>query len=116
MLALLVDPRPEGFEALVDPEAFGAPFGPRGVHRAEPSYRPDRYWRGPAWPQLAYLVMIAAERAGHRGTTGLLARRLVDGVLRSQFAEYWHPETGRGFGARPQTWSGLALPAAARLR
>ncbi|MDH4278748.1 MAG: hypothetical protein OEW83_11780, partial [Acidimicrobiia bacterium] len=37
MLALLVDPRPEMFDQLVDPEAFGAPFGPRGVHRAEAS-------------------------------------------------------------------------------
>jgi hypothetical protein len=115
MAALLVDPRPEGFRALVAPGAFGAPYGPRGVHRDEACYRPDVYWRGPAWPQLGYLVMVAAERAGHRGTTQLLARRLVDGAVRSGLAEYWNPETGEGLGARPQTWAGLALPAAGRL-
>ncbi len=114
MVALLVDPRDDGFDALIDPAAFGARFGPRGVHRAEPSYQPGVYWRGPAWPQLSYLLMIAAERAGH-GATETLARGLVDGAGRSGLAEYWHPETGAGLGAMPQSWAGLALPALARL-
>ncbi|MDH3301190.1 MAG: hypothetical protein OES24_11850, partial [Acidimicrobiia bacterium] len=62
MLALLVDPRPDMFDQLVEPEAFGAPFGPRGVHRAEATYEPDQYWRGPAWPQLTYVLWRAAQK------------------------------------------------------
>lgn len=116
MTALLVDPRPEGFDALIDPDAFGAPFGPRGMHRAESSYDPDCYWRGPAWPQLTYLVMLAAERAGRGATTAILAEALVAGATTSGFSEHWNPETGVGGGARPQTWAGLALAAADRLR
>jgi hypothetical protein len=112
LTALLVDPRPEAFDQLVDPEGFGAPFGPRGVHRAEPTYEPDVYWRGAAWPQLTYLLMVAAARADRPGTAHLLARWLVDGADRSGLAEYWNPETGSGLGAIPQTWAGLALPAA----
>ncbi len=115
LLATLVDPRPEAFDQLVDPGAFGARFGPRGTHRQEPTYRPDVYWRGPAWPQLSYLMMVAAERAGLDGTARSVARRLVDGAASSGFAEYWDPETGRGLGAVPQTWAGLALPATGRL-
>ena len=114
LTALLVDPRPEAFEQLIEPEAFGAPYGPRGVHRTEPSYRPDVYWRGSAWPQLTYLLMVAAERAGRSGAARLVARWLVDGATRSGLSEHWHPETGEGLGARPQSWSGLALPAARR--
>lgn len=114
MLALLVDPRDGGFDALIDPGAYGAPFGPRGVHRAEPTYEPDVYWRGPAWPQLSYLLLVAADRAGH-DVTEILARLLVDGAGRSDLAEYWHPETGSGLGAKPQCWAGLALPALDRL-
>lgn len=112
LLALLVDPRDEAFDQLVDPEGFGAPFGPRGVHRAEPTYEPDAYWRGSAWPQLTYLLMLAAERAGRTGTARLLAGWLVGGAERSGLAEHWNPESGEGLGARPQTWAGLALPAA----
>lgn len=109
LLPLIVDPRPEAFDQLVDPAAFGAPFGPRGAHRDEPAYRPDRYWRGSAWPQLTYLLALAAERAGRQDIAAELARCLVRGAERSGVAEYWHPETGEGYGARPQTWTTLAL-------
>ncbi len=114
MLALLIDPRAEGFEALVDPAAYGAPFGPRGVHVDEPSYERDVYWRGPCWPQLAYLLMVAAERAEH-DEADTLAKWLVAGAEQSGLAEYWDPETGAGLGAKPQTWAGLAILAMDRI-
>jgi hypothetical protein len=111
MLALLVDPRAEQFAELVDPAGFGAPLGPRGVDRREPSYRPDRYWRGSTWPHLVYLLVQAADRFAETAPPGLAAQlsaQLVEGAQRSGWAEYWHPDTGEGFGARPQTWAALA--------
>ncbi|MEM9564384.1 MAG: hypothetical protein AAGA93_17310 [Actinomycetota bacterium] len=115
LAALLVDPRHDGFDQLLDPGAFAAPFGPRGVRRAEATYRPDVYWRGSAWPQLTYVLMLAAERAGRPDAAAVVARWLVDGATRSGLAEHWNPETGAGLGARPQTWAGLAVPALRRL-
>lgn len=115
MLALLVDPRVGAFDSIVSDDAFGAPFGPGGVHVAEASYDPDCYWRGPAWPQLSYLIMIAAERAGEDQIMESVANSLVAGAVRSQLAEYWNPETGAGLGATPQTWSGLAICAIDRM-
>ena len=112
LLALLVDPRPAGFDQLADRAAFGAECGPRGVHRAEPTFEPDVYWRGPAWPQLSYLLWQAALAAGRTADASRLALALVAGAVGSGWAEYWHPESGAGLGARPQTWAGLALPAA----
>ncbi len=114
MLALLVDPRPSMFEQLVDPTAFGAPYGPRGVHCDEPTYDPDRYWRGPAWPQLSYLLWRAAGQAVEGGqvapdVANRLADSLIKGAGRSGLAEYWNPDTGQGRGAAPQTWAGLAI-------
>jgi glycogen debranching enzyme len=93
---------------LTDPAFFGAPFGPRFTPCDQPAYRPDAYWRGPAWPQLNYLLVLAAR---HRGMTAL-ADEVSDStkraVLRSGFAEYWNPETGDGLGATPQTWAAVA--------
>ncbi len=109
MLPLLVDPRASAFDALVAPDGFGAPFGPRGANASEPSYDPDRYWRGPSWPQLSYLMMIAAERAGEDTIAASVARSLVAGAETSGLAEFWNPETGTGRGAIPQTWAGLAV-------
>ncbi|MEM7275009.1 MAG: hypothetical protein AAF547_18145 [Actinomycetota bacterium] len=116
MLALLVDPRPDGFAMLTATDRFGAPFGPRGADRSTPTYDPDRYWRGPAWPQLSYLLMVAAARAGLDDEADRLAAALVAGATTSGFAEYWNPESGKGLGARPQSWAGVAVLAERRLR
>lgn len=114
MLALLIDPKAAVFDELVDSAAFGAPCGPRGVHRAEPTYDPDQYWRGPAWPQMTYLLWRAARRAAIDGIIAssiadALGSCLVRGARRSGLAEYWNPETGEGRGAAPQCWAGLAI-------
>lgn len=92
----------------VDDGAYGGACGPAGVHRDEPVYAPDTYWRGPAWPQLTYLLWVGAGRAGcaaERAALSAMARR---GAVRSGFAEHWHPDTGAPGGAAPQSWAALA--------
>ncbi len=94
--------------ALVDPESYGGPFGPAGVHRAEPTYEPNTYWRGPAWPQLSYLLWVAAKRRD-ADCASTLASALHHGASTSGLAEYWNIDTGAGLGARPQSWAGLGV-------
>lgn len=112
LLAALVDPEPSHVQAaldsLVDDSAHGARYGPTGVHRAEEHYRPDIYWRGPAWPQLSYLMWLAAVRHGDESAAASVAASLIGGAVRSGFAEYWHPDTGAAGGALPQSWAALA--------
>ncbi len=108
LLPLLVAPRAEAFEQLLDPRSFAAPCGPRGVHVAEPTYEPTRYWRGPAWPQLTYLLWLAAASGREPRLCAGLVRSMVAGASRSGFAEYWEPETGAPLGAVPQSWTALS--------
>jgi len=100
LLPLLVLDQPDALAQLSDPEAFAAPYGPRGVHRAELCFEPRRYWRGPVWPQLAYLLW----RAGAD-----VAATSVRGASTSGIAEYWDADDGTGLGAIPQSWTGLAI-------
>jgi hypothetical protein len=100
LLPVLVIDQPGAIEQITDAASFGAPFGPRGVHREEPSFDARRYWRGPVWPQLAYLLW----RAGAEG-----AETSVRGASVSGLAEYWDADDGTGLGAIPQSWSGLAV-------
>lgn len=93
---------------LTDPARFGALYGPRFVPKAEPTYNPMQYWRGPAWPQLNYLAACAARRCGDDPLATEIGRLTKRACLRAGFAEYWNPETGRGLGARPQSWSAVA--------
>ena len=74
---------------------------------SQPTYKPDEYWRGPAWPQLNYLDVLAAQHCGLIGLAAELATTAKRGVLRAGFSEYWNPETGRGLGAKPQTWAAV---------
>lgn len=102
LLPALVSPRRRSaaFDQLEDDAAFGGRFGPPCVHRGEPSFDPRSYWRGPVWPQLTYLLAVAGAP---------VADRLVAGAVTSGLAEYWHPDTGEGLGAAPQSWTGLAV-------
>jgi glycogen debranching enzyme len=95
------------------PHRFGAPFGPANVARSHPAYDPQMYWRGPAWPQLNYLLWLALRRWQRLDDAAALAQRTRQGAWRSGWAEYWDPETGAGLGAVPQSWAGLvvAMPA-----
>jgi hypothetical protein len=93
---------------LIDADRFGARYGPRFVRTTEPTYQPSQYWRGGTWPQLNYLAWLAATRCGESELASAVAATTKASCVRAGFAEYWHPETGRGLGARPQTWAAVA--------
>jgi len=95
-------------DSLLDPSAHGARFGPTGVHRAERCFDPGTYWRGPAWPQLSYLMWVAARRAGRHDVERDLGRSLIQAARINGLAEYWNPDTAAGGGAAPQSWTALA--------
>jgi hypothetical protein len=110
LLAILVaieDDPVRGLGQVADPEAFGGRYGVRGVHVDDPAYAPTMYWRGPSWPQLAYLLWSRPLR--DPGTDRYLIESTVAGARASGLAEYWDPEDGTGLGAIPQSWTGLAL-------
>ena len=96
-----------GFAQIVSVAGFGGSCGPAHGHRDEPEYRPDLYWRGGAWPQLSYLIWLAARRHGHDAVAAEVRDATLRGAWRSGLAEYWHPDTGAGLGAVPQSWTGL---------
>jgi len=100
LLPLLVVERPEALAAITDPDAHGGAFGPSGVHRAEPAFDRRRYWRGPVWPQLAYLLWLAGAP---------VAETTVRGASTSGLSEFWDPDDGTGLGASPQSWTCLAV-------
>ena len=98
----------EAVARLADSASFAAPHGPRGVSAAEACYRSDAYWRGPVWPQLAYLSVLAATRVGSSVVAPSVSTTTRSGAVASGWAEYWDPETGAGLGAVPQSWTGVA--------
>jgi hypothetical protein len=98
------------FAQLEDPSAFAAPYGPNGRAVEETGFEPDVYWRGPVWPQLSYLLYVAARRHGRIELAQRLARATTTAVLANNFAEYWNPFTGLAEAASaPHTWATIAV-------
>lgn len=93
----------------VDGGRFAAPFGPRYLPQDHPLYRPDVYWRGPAWPQLNFLLIEAARRHGLDAIAGELVETTLRGAWTSDLSEYWNPETGAACGATPQSWTTVVV-------
>jgi glycogen debranching enzyme len=96
-------------EELLDVDAFGGDCGPAGVHRAEETFEARRYWRGPAWPQLSYLMWVAARRRHRSAAASSIGTALIAGAQRSNWAEYWDASDGHGLGAAPQSWTAIAV-------
>ena len=96
---------------LLSHRAFGGEFGPTGVHRAEDSFAPRRYWRGPSWPQMNYLLWLALRRAEYvkADAADELAAGCRAGAVVSGLAECWDSDDGAAVGAVPQSWAGLVL-------
>jgi Glycosyl hydrolase family 63 C-terminal domain len=90
-----------------DPERFYARYGLRYLPIDHERYQPDKYWRGPAWPQLNYLVFLACYKWDRRKLASRVARMTRRGVRRANFAEFWNPETGQALAPGQQTWSAL---------
>jgi hypothetical protein len=112
-MPLLVSEHPGHAEralgTLLDPKVFGGtPFGPTNVAQDQPCYDPAAYWRGAAWPQMSYLLWLAARRWQAARIADQIAHNTIAGAEASGWAEYWNPHTGEGLGAVPQSWTALA--------
>jgi glycogen debranching enzyme len=90
---------------LEDPATFGTPFPVPSVARSHPAFDSRRYWRGPAWVNVNWMIVDGLARAGQRSAAGRLAERTIEMVARSGFFEYFDPLTGDGLGADEFTWT-----------
>lgn len=114
---LLLPGLPSGqVEALVA-EATSDRFGVAEVmSRPLPSYDrsaadfdPVRYWRGPSWINICWLVREGLLRHGHPALAAGLAESMIDLVDRAGCHEYFEPNTGAGLGSPAFSWSAALL-------
>lgn len=75
-----------------------------------PAFDPRRYWRGPAWFNINWLLERGLRLHGEQERADLLRAALLETAQASGFAEYVDPFTGSGRGARGFSWTAaLAL-------
>ncbi len=98
---------------LRDPDSFATRYPVPSVSRREPTFMPGNahgfIWRGPTWINSNWLIGegLRVHQAVPERTT--LVDATCELVLRSGFREYYHPDSGEGFGSRDHSWSTLVL-------
>ena len=94
--ALLVE-----FEALVQATRFGL----ASTHPAEAGYDPRRYWRGPVWPHINWLVSLGLAEHGYHAQAERLRADTLALIRHGGPCEYFSADTGEGLGGPDFSWT-----------
>lgn len=89
--------------------AGGTAYPAASYDRSAPGYSPRRYWRGPVWIQMNWLMMHGLVKYGYTGHAARLRQAIVELPAVGGFREYFDPETGAGYGAETFSWTAALL-------
>lgn len=68
-------------------------------------YDGKRYWRGPVWLIVNYMIADGLARAGQSAVVDRIVEDSLALIVNGGFAEYYDPETGEPCGGRQFTWT-----------
>ncbi|MFA9431829.1 trehalase family glycosidase [Egicoccus sp. AB-alg2] len=71
----------------------------------DPRFEPARYWRGPVWPVVQWVVQAGLEEYGFRSRAARVRAGLTGLVDRSGFWEHYDPTSGRANGGEQFAWT-----------
>jgi hypothetical protein len=89
----------------LDEQCFPVPSNSR---RAA-DYSPNRYWRGPVWIQVDWLLMHGLRRYGFGAYAERIRGTIVELARDHGFYEYFNPATGQGHGSDQFSWTAALL-------
>jgi glycogen debranching enzyme len=73
--------------------------------RLFPSFVPTRYWRGPAWVNVNWMIALGLRRYRFDAYADAIEDATLALVRAAGFMEYFHPITGAGLGSDQFAWS-----------
>jgi glycogen debranching enzyme len=73
-----------------------------------PSFEAKRYWRGPVWAIMNWLLIEGLERNGMTGLAERLRTGTIAAIAATDAAEYFDPITGEGCGGAAFSWTAAA--------
>ncbi len=82
-----------------------APFGIPSFDPQHPKFDAKRYWRGPSWSIINYLVARGLAEFGFERKAERIRMATRAAIQQSGFHEYFNPLTGEGYGGANFTWT-----------
>jgi neutral trehalase len=77
--------------------------------RQTPEFSPHRYWRGPVWINMNWLLSHGLHRYGYQEYARRLRQTIIDLPQRHGFFEYYDPFSGQGHGTDQFSWTASLL-------
>ena len=90
---------------LENDHVFGTPFPVPSVPLDSSWFNPERYWQGPSWVNINWLIIDGLKRYGFDDHAAALRDSTLEMVSHTGFFEYFHPLTGAGLGAVNFSWT-----------
>ncbi|MFY1633804.1 MGH1-like glycoside hydrolase domain-containing protein [Solwaraspora sp. WMMB335] len=100
-------PRAAALMAMAESARFGisAAMPVASYDRTADDFDPVRYWRGPVWININWLLCRGLRDHGRPAQAAQLRTAMLDLVRRSGYYEYFHPVTGDGVGSAAFSWT-----------
>lgn len=71
----------------------------------DPRFQVKRYWRGPVWLVVNYMIADGMARAGLKEPARAITQASLDLIRAAGFAEYYDPNSGEPLGGGRFTWT-----------
>jgi hypothetical protein len=79
------------------------------VPPGQPGFDPMKYWRGPVWVPINWMLIRGLQSLGLTGEASEMRAQTLDLVERKGFYEYFHAYTGEGLGGGDFSWSAALM-------
>jgi hypothetical protein len=90
---------------LHDPKTYGADFPVPSTPLNSPYFNPMRYWQGPTWVNMNWMLAEGLEQNGQKDEAEQLRKKTVKMVEAGGFYEYFSPLDGAKSGADTFSWT-----------
>jgi neutral trehalase len=92
-------------KSLENAHMFGPPHPVPSVPLNSPWFDPKRYWQGPTWLNMNWLIVDGLIRYGYKDHAEALIESSLELVEKGEFNEYYNPLTGEPLGAPNFSWT-----------
>jgi glycogen debranching enzyme len=75
----------------------------------EPGFEPKRYWRGPVWSIVNWMIAEGFSRHGYDDIAENIRRSTKDAISHHGFGENFNPKTGEAMGGNHFSWTAAIL-------
>lgn len=92
-------------KTLENEHLFGSAYPVPTVPISSPSFDADRYWQGPSWVNMNWMIIDGLERYGFKDHAQALRETTLEMVNAGGFYEYFNPLTGEPLGVPEFSWT-----------